>query len=328
MNKNRTYRPLRAACASLLLVGLAAAAGCSRFDFDAKIPWFGGKDDKPSVPTKVVVVWKDAVLRRSDQSPMRGFGGRLMFYNAKSQNPIRVDGQLVVYAFDEQGRSPAEAKPDRKYVFTREQFDKHYSKSEIGHSYSVWLPWDEAGGPQKQVSLIARFTPNEGQMVASEQTSAVLPGNTMLTQLGPRKTAPQTDGQLSEQGSVRPAAYDAAVYPPTQPQADAQPPRRMDTHTIPLPPRFGRTQPIAVVQREPAARRISEPRQPATDQSATVAANPQREPAKRPQMVASQPAQPLPQRSTRFAPAGYRAPSGLVARPTLDRAPSPLPPVE
>ena len=51
-------------------------------------------------------------------------------------------GSLVVYAFDETDRDPANMKPDRKFVFTQEQFEKHYSKSTLGHSYSVWLPWD------------------------------------------------------------------------------------------------------------------------------------------------------------------------------------------
>ena len=33
--------------------------------------------------------------------PQRGFGGRIMFYESEDKKPILVDGQLVVYAFDE-----------------------------------------------------------------------------------------------------------------------------------------------------------------------------------------------------------------------------------
>ncbi len=111
---------------------------------------------------------------------MRGFGGRLLFYSGDKPEPIKVDGTLTVYVFDETNRDPNNAKPDRKYVFTKEQLSSHYSKSKLGHSYSVWLPWDETGGPQKEISLIARFTPEKGGVVVGEQNKQILPGKTQI----------------------------------------------------------------------------------------------------------------------------------------------------
>ena len=61
----------------------------------------------------------------------------------------------------------------------------HYSKSKLGHSYSVWLPWDETGGPQKEISLIARFTPEKGGVVVGEQTKQMLPGKTQIIAKNP-----------------------------------------------------------------------------------------------------------------------------------------------
>ena len=72
--------------------------------------------------------------------------------------------------------SSAKVKPDKKFVFTPEQFAQHYEKSSLGHSYAVWVPWDAAGGPQKEVSLIARFTPKNGQLVVGDPSRHVLPG--------------------------------------------------------------------------------------------------------------------------------------------------------
>ncbi len=66
--------------------------------------------------------------------------------------------------------------PARKYVFRAEELAGHYSESKLGHSYSFWVPWDRVGGPQRQVSLIARFKSAQGGVVMSEMTRHLLPG--------------------------------------------------------------------------------------------------------------------------------------------------------
>ena len=89
--------------------------------------------------------------------PCEDLAAGCYFTPTKRDEPIKVDGTLTVYVFDETNRDPNNVRPDRKYVFTKEQFPSHYSKSKFGHSYSVWIPWDEAGGEQKEISMIVRF---------------------------------------------------------------------------------------------------------------------------------------------------------------------------
>src|SRR5262249_23673514 len=57
-----------------------------------------------------------------------------------------------------------------------DQIPLHMSKTDMGASYSFWLPWDAAGGQRKEVSLICRFEPKTGGVVTSEQTRHLLPG--------------------------------------------------------------------------------------------------------------------------------------------------------
>src|SRR3954462_3003305 len=142
--------------------------------------------DKPheGTPVRMVGTWTDTVLTESGKKPQRGFGGRIMFYEKDEKNPILVEGQLVVYAFDETGRDPTDTKPTRRYVFPTEQIPKHMSKSELGASYSFWLPWDEAGGPKTEISLICRFEPKGGAVITSEQTKHILPGSTPVLTAG------------------------------------------------------------------------------------------------------------------------------------------------
>lgn len=244
---------------SLLLLAIAACvalSGCSKFEIDKfdmskNIPWGAGKDGQMKAPMKVVAVWTDTVLTEGMRPSTRGFGGRLMFYDAEGGKPIKVKGSLTVYAFDETGRDIEQTKPDRKYVFTSEQFEKHYSKSSLGHSYSVWLPWDAAGGPLKEISLLVRFTPDNGPVVIGEAAKQHLPG----VRVGgdPTKYPEVPAAQAStggapgllphiaagsqaggtQAGGLQLVGYDA---PPTATGANTTgPQRRMSTTTILLP---------------------------------------------------------------------------------------------
>jgi hypothetical protein len=128
------------------------------------------------------------------------------------------------------------------------------SKSELGPSYSFWLPWDEVGGPQTEISLIARFEPNGGSIVIGEQTKHLLPGETdsrtgIVNNVPPRlpdgipmRPAAPTLASLAEQTQpqaaneqVQLASYDrpAGLY-----QQPAPPQRRMTTTSISLPENF------------------------------------------------------------------------------------------
>jgi hypothetical protein len=144
------------------------------------------KDDaekpEPQVPTRLVATWAEAVLNTAGEKPKRGFGGRIVFFNRETDDPVRVDGQLVVYAFDETARKSHETQPTRKYIFPADEVVRHESDSALGPAYSFWLPWDEVGGPQKNISLIARFEPTGGPIVIGEQTRHFLPGTSLDAQ--------------------------------------------------------------------------------------------------------------------------------------------------
>jgi hypothetical protein len=201
----------------LAAVALAPAAGCSTKDFKpSKIfsldnAWpFDDDEDEPEegIPVRVVGAWTDTVKTTPGQAAQRGFGGRLMFYDRENDKPILVDGQLVVYAFDEIGRAPTDNKPTRRYVFPPDQMKLHMSKNDMGASYSFWLPWDEAGGPRADVSLICRFEPKGGAVITGEQTRHVLPG-TLVTQT---PGAPATGPQVPEGVPMRPAQTTLESY--------------------------------------------------------------------------------------------------------------------
>jgi hypothetical protein len=155
------------------------SAGCTTpkmFSLDDTWPFKDKDAPQEGTPVRMVGTWADTVLTQPGQKAQRGFGGRILFYDQEGKKPILVDGQLVVYAFDEAGRDPTDNKPTRRYVFPADQMPAHMSKGELGASYSFWLPWDEAGGPRTEICLICRFEPKGGAVVTSEQTRHLLPG--------------------------------------------------------------------------------------------------------------------------------------------------------
>lgn len=156
-------------------ISLILLAGCQPISLRKTFPWVVGEDGRLDRPLKVVAFWTDSVLTQPGKIPVRGFGGRLMFYKDQEAKPLKVSGTLTVYAFDD-SRGDDHVQPDRKYVFTPQQFAEHYSKGKLGHSYSVWLPWDEVGGERKRITLIVRFEPTQGGIVVSEPSQHILPG--------------------------------------------------------------------------------------------------------------------------------------------------------
>jgi hypothetical protein len=252
----------------VLVFALASSAGSAKawkmpkmFSLDNTWPFRDKDKPQEGTPTRMVGAWTDTVMTQAGQKPQRGFGGRIMFYEQEGTKPILVDGQLVVYAFDETGRDPTDNKPTRRYVFPIETMPSHMSKSELGASYSFWLPWDEAGGPKTEVSLICRFEPKGGAVVTGEQTKHLLPGPVVnaVANSGPPKPPKVPEGvpskpprqtleemqtnrngeQQAQQISYHaPAGGHAAAVANAVVQAGATPERRMTASTIQLPQNY------------------------------------------------------------------------------------------
>ena len=154
------------------------------------------------IPQKMVTIWTHDVLASAHAAPTRGFGGRVYFYNEKSQ-PIPVEGELVVHGFEEKPGVLREytTQSDKRFRFTPEQFTAHYSESDLGASYSVWIPWDGVDGARKEITLIPTFRAGNGQLVQGAASKLVLPGKE-LPGMGPMPTG------------VQPVAFQQSVKSP------------------------------------------------------------------------------------------------------------------
>ncbi len=304
----------------VLPVCLALCSGCAGLNLDETISWDTLWEGTPEPPESVVAIWTPIVATHASRGPMRGFGGRLMFYGKDREKTIKVEGTLVVYAFDEVGRESTNVKPDRKYVFTPDQLAGHYSESKIGHTYTVWLPWDGVGGPKKRVSLITHLMSDEGIMARGEQTMHVLAGPAETTE--PQVTDRPSEGAADP--SVQRASYETATHagrPLGSPTArPVGPQQRMQTTTFSLPPKIGRTPPALVGNpREPTPARPTVETSPSIPPREPAGATPNPVPSQSRVGVGAWTRPSFPPPPTRFSRSRSRALGAPIARLERDR---------
>ena len=189
----------------LALATLLVGTGCKTWSVPNSLAFW-----KPSIkesdfdsPDRIVVIWADDVLSQPGKPATRGFGGRIYFYSVGGK-AIPAEGQLIVYAYDDsQAQQGAERVPTKRFAYTAEQFATHFSESQLGPSYSIWLPWDASGGERKEISLVPVFTSTAGKIVMGTQTTNILPGR-----------APTTDEQQVNRVDMRRSSgLDSSVRP-------------------------------------------------------------------------------------------------------------------
>ena len=135
-------------------------------------------------PVSMAVVWKDSVYEQPGVPSIKGFGGRFFIYDGRN-NPVEVDGELIVYGYDESNPIHSDGShtgADKKFVFPRETLQRHFSQSDLGPSYSVWIPWEQVGGVRKSITLIPVFKTTEGNVLRCGHSLVVLPGRTPKTE--------------------------------------------------------------------------------------------------------------------------------------------------
>jgi len=232
--EHRCFRARTVRASTLLVVALC---GCAEFDFHESLVLYT-PEPKPQTPARMTAVWTHAMLHQPGKPAVRGFGGRLLFYGERKEEPLLVDGKLTVYAFDDESPDPGDPAPEKKYVFPAELVPKHCSESALGPSYSFWLPWDAAGGQQRQLSLIARFEDASGKTVTSTIAHLTLPGRSLTSA---EHAAANTNREQSLNPRFRYPAQQVSYETSPRNRAEqetVEAKRKMNTTTINVTPNF------------------------------------------------------------------------------------------
>jgi hypothetical protein len=227
--------------AAAALAPCAASIGCAGFDLSKPLAWREEEKEVFEEPRSIVAIWNENALHHADGRPAtRGFGGRLLFYGQNPETPIKTEGKLIVYAYDETQSAlrgepvSATGKPTRKYEFAPDKFTQHYGESTVGHSYNFWIPWDNAGGERRIVTLAPMLVFAGGKTIHCEPKRCMLEGHMPQIRNVDVERYEYTPGIVD--GGVRPASYDE----PATGQAPRQQQRSIEPTTISLPPSLAR----------------------------------------------------------------------------------------
>lgn len=230
------YLPPLRVVAAITFVAMVTGCASKPLTLTKSLPW--SADKSYETPEKIIAVWTDAVYQMPGAAPTRGFGGRIYFYN-RTGDAVPVDGELIVYAFDDREPAAPTDKPTRKYAFTAEQLTRYYSQSELGASYNIWIPWDKVGGEEKQIALFPVFVDKSGKVVRGMFAYNRLPGQRELSEEQRRgfymshKRRAGNQSKVVRETGVRPASFEGPAEDDAEEEKSAQ--SGMVSHTIRVP---------------------------------------------------------------------------------------------
>ncbi len=76
-------------------IGLSiSSTGCQFSPKPPKGLWSWKKEESKPLPDRILAVWTDSVLHQPNQPGVRGFGGRIYFYEKEETTPIESMGAL------------------------------------------------------------------------------------------------------------------------------------------------------------------------------------------------------------------------------------------
>lgn len=214
---------MKKSTALTILLVASTCLGCTTTKGPSSSWNMWSKKKKPpavGTPARIVAIWSHDVLNTPGELGTAGFGGRIYFYDDKNQ-AIPVDGALTIHGYDDTDGPETHGKyPDKTFVFTKDQLKHHYGESELGCSYSIWIPWQAVGGDQRKVSLVPSFKTNSGTLLVGHQTQNLLPGN-RPTETGPSRQeialSQLLDNGVQKQNSSQ--SYRSTSTQPLQPPA-------------------------------------------------------------------------------------------------------------
>ena len=149
--------------------------GCTTFHvpFEKKIPKASAAD--PVV--QILCLWQQAEGRDPEGYPCKGFSGQILFLSNKAATPVQCEGDVRIYLFDDQGDTEAQAKPLRQFEFDAGSWDVHLTKTSLGPTYSVFVPYVRKGVKDANCALRVRLKPKIGPVVFSDLSNMPLNGN-------------------------------------------------------------------------------------------------------------------------------------------------------
>lgn len=164
-----------------LIVGLLAIglAGCAGLDFSrvafSKKPEYQTADARHPV-VEVMCLWEPGEGRDTQGLPTRGFAGQVLFFGMGVAEPMKVDGDVKVYVFDDHGTEEERKKPIHIFEFPADVWKTYFRVGNVGASYQIFIPYTRPGSHLANCSLRVRYSDTVSGALYSKSTTLTLPG--------------------------------------------------------------------------------------------------------------------------------------------------------
>jgi hypothetical protein len=156
-----------------LLLGLA---GCATSGW-LKVPKNDFAKAGPKNPVvRILGVWEPAMGIGLDDKSARGFSGQIYFFSQGSDLAVKVDGDVRVYVFDDEGTPDDQMQPLHEANFSAEAWNQLLTRGPLGATYNVFIPYIRPGNFEAKCTLRIRYKPANGPIAYSDFVNICLEG--------------------------------------------------------------------------------------------------------------------------------------------------------
>lgn len=200
----------------LILSGCIAVqlSGCQTFNAVAHRPFSRIPTASSKEPVvEMICLWEPAEGVGIDNLPCRGFAGQILFFTSRGTEPVKVNGDVHIYVFDDLGTPEEQAKPIHRFDFDKESFQAFLTETNLGIAYQLFVPYTRKTAHKATCSLRVKVTPEGGRDVYSKMASVILSGT----------KAPEPVASAST-SAIQQTSYQTEQSPPqrtTSPEAAA-----------------------------------------------------------------------------------------------------------
>jgi hypothetical protein len=191
----------------LLLVLVPLLAGCTALDLN--LSDFGREADQTAGVGEIVCLWEAAEGVGLDGLPTRGFAGQVLFFVKGQSTPVRINGDVRVYVFDDQGTADEQARPLHEFNFPAEAWNSYLTQTNLGPAYQLFVPYTRKGSHFAKCELRVRLTAQDRLPAYSKLAMITLPGRKSLP--GAIQQAAASAGSAEPERDLQSLAEQAAI---------------------------------------------------------------------------------------------------------------------
>ena len=166
----------RSTILTLLIASFAAAQGCSSINLSSLWRDRPVLEDARHPVTEVMCLWEPAEGTGLDGLPTRGFAGQILFFTAGQPSPAKVEGDVRIFVFDDEGVNGDKAQPIHQFDFPGAAWNAFMTSSNFGTTYQLFVPYTRPGAHHAECEIRIRYTPAGGNPVFSRPCTITLAG--------------------------------------------------------------------------------------------------------------------------------------------------------